>query len=267
LCSSCPTRRSIFQGALFLGNPDGTFQPAINLPVGTDPIYMIAGDFNNDGKLDLVIGDYGLFPINPTTYLLFGNGDGTFQPPLNLNLTFFGPAVAGDFNGDGKLDLAVSYSDYVSIVLGNGNGTFGPPVTYFFGVNGNSGALAVADLNHDGKLDLAVINSISNVAALLGNGDGTFQPYHNYAAPQGSGIAIADMNGDGHPDLIVGTAVNSVIVLQGNGDGTFQRGLEWIVPGQSIGVAAADFNGDGKLDLALPIQSQSFVTVLTNTTK
>lgn len=102
---------------------------------------------------------------------------------------------------------------------------------------------------------------------LLGNGDGTFQPYHNYSAPQGSGIAIADMNGDGNPDLIVGTAVNTAIVLLGNGDGTFQRGLEWIVPGSSIGVAAADFNGDGKLDLALAIQSQSFVTILTNTTK
>src|SRR5271156_6774862 len=91
------------------------------------------------------------------------------------------PVAVGDFNGDGKLDLAVANNDggNVSILLGNGDGTFQTALD--FSVESGPSSLAVGDFNRDGKLDLAVANNVSgNVSILLGNGDGTFQPAANY---------------------------------------------------------------------------------------
>ncbi len=159
--------------------------------------------------------------------------------------------VAGDFNGDGHLDLAISNSSSndVSVLLGNGDGTFQPQVTYAVG----AGPLAIvaADFNGDGKLDLALTDN-NGMAILLGNGDGTFQPASMVAAGLDGALVAGDFSGDGRIDLAVSNYGSIAIsVLLGNGDGTFRPAVSYTVGSDPAGIVAADFNGDGKLDLAL----------------
>jgi hypothetical protein len=170
----------------------------------------VVGDFNQDGKLDVLIAGGGAAVDDQFSGLnvSLGNGDGTFRPlnPVYLG-NYYSAIVTADFNGDGKLDLAVTDSDAntVTILLGNGDGTFGIPTTYFIGKAPQE--IIAADFNNDGKLDLATANSGDNtVTLLLGNGDGTFTQAANspYSASNGSfQLAAADFNGDGKLDLAV----------------------------------------------------------------
>jgi len=174
----------------------------------------------------------------------------------------YGVAVA-DFNGDGKLDLAVTNYSYqtVSILLGNGDGTFQTAATYATGVNPL--ALAVGDFNGDGIPDLAVLNSGSSgmVSILLGKGDGTFYPQQTITVGSGlANIVVGDFNGDGKADLVVTYTGNSVILL-GKGDGTFTVGSTL---GYSGALVAGDFNGDGKLDLAIEADNTTLDILLGN---
>jgi hypothetical protein len=115
--------------------------------------------------------------------------------------------AVGDFNGDGKADLAVGHSGGVSVLLGNGDGTFSAPVT--FGAGRFHVSVAVGDFDGDGKLDVAVFNR-GNVWVLLGNGDGTFPAAAAFGAGYGprSGT-VGDFNGDGKPDLAVITIAST----------------------------------------------------------
>jgi VCBS repeat protein/FG-GAP repeat protein len=193
-----------------------------------------------------------------------------FSSPKNYPVGTAPVAVAvGDFNGDGKEDLAVANSGAgnVSILLGEGDGTFEAAANY--SVGGTAGSplfptfVAVGDFNGDHKLDLAVANGGANtVSILLGNGDGTFQAPSQYHAGAFAGyVAVADFNGDGKLDLLTfnnqgtgTTGTNTISVLLGNGDGTFQQPLITSfqtnnLPMPSQSVALADFNGDGRLDV------------------
>ena len=144
--------------------------------VGTSPDAQAVGDFNGDGKPDLVVVNQGA----NTMSVLLGNGDGTFQPKTDYATGTSPEGVAvGDFNGDGKADVAVANtgSDSVSILLGNGDGTFQPRTDIALPLT--PVALTVGDFNGDGKADIAVAteNSTSDdVTMLIGNGNGTFQP-------------------------------------------------------------------------------------------
>jgi hypothetical protein len=209
------------------------------------------GDFNLDGKPDLVTADASYATVSE----LQGNGDGTFQRagPFDGGVQNFSVAV-GDFNGDGKPDLAVANfgENMVSLLSGNGDGSFGTPVKYAVGTNPRS--IVERDFNGDGKLDLAVANETdSTVSVLLGNGDLTFQAAVNYVA--GSNpfyVAVGDFNGDGKLDLAVANSSSgNLSILLGNGDGTFQPAVDYIAGPNPNSVAIADFNGDGKLDLAV----------------
>src|SRR5262249_42150493 len=164
-----------------LGNGDGTLQaPKVSLSPDSAPPTTAVGDFNGDGKLDLALGTLGQCHDgcpSGETYILLGNGDGTFQSPTTPVFPAYGPLLAADLNGDGKLDL-VSQSDVfdVQIFLGNGDGTFSNTADYLVSFPTNNiyyGAfnfgVALADFNGDGMEELA-----SGGAILLGNGDGTF---------------------------------------------------------------------------------------------
>jgi uncharacterized repeat protein (TIGR01451 family) len=191
-----------------------------------------------------------------------------FAPPKTYPVgTSASAVVVGDFNGDGKSDMAVANfgSANVSILLGNGDGTYQPAVNFDAGLSPNS--IAVGDFNGNGKLDLAVFQAgnTSNATAgaisiLLGNGNGTFQAPKTTALTEFSSVvAVADFNLDQKSDLAVssvdsstGAAVVTLSILLGKGDGTFQPAKQTPVPNPSGGaLASADFNRDSKPDLAV----------------
>ncbi len=256
--------------SVLLGKGDGTFNAAVNYPVGTKPVSVAVGDFNKDGNLDLAVANYN--NGNPSTVsVLLGKADvpGTFNPAVSYAVGSGAHWVeVGDFNKDGNLDLAVANfgSADVSILLGKGDGTFNAAVNYAAGTQPVS--LAVGDFNKDTNLDLAVANwGGGNVSVLLGNGDGTF-PVTPVNYPAGSGprcVTVGDFNKDGNLDLATSNYYdNNVSVLLGNGNGTFQTAANYDVGiGTSpAAVAVGDFNGDGNTDLAVPNFSTNKVAIL-----
>jgi len=203
--------------SILAGNGDGTFGPAVIFPAGPGPNSVAVGDFNHDGKLDLAVANTGLDSKQGAISILLGTGTGSFQAPVNYGSGDYESIVVGDFNGDGKPDLAAVKSSLTSgaaaILLGNGDGTFREPVGYQ--VYGVPDSLAIGDFNGDGKPDLA----IDGGTILLGNGDGTFQhaPQRFWAST--GFLAVGDFNGDGKQDLAVTTAFPSpeVQILLGRG--------------------------------------------------
>lgn len=172
--------------------------------------------------------------------------------------------VAADFNGDGKLDLAVATANNtVSILLGNGTGAFPTHVQY--SVPGDPVAIIAGDFNGDGKVDLVTADQFqSQISVILGNGDGTFQAHKEFATgTKPVALATGDLNGDGKLDIVVvDNNASQISVLLGNGDGTFQAHKEYATGGGPSGVAIGDFNGDGKLDLVVANNNDNTVSIL-----
>jgi hypothetical protein len=268
--------------SILLGNGDGTFQAQQEYPTGNLDIGIAVGDFTGKGVADVVTSN-SAFGSNSVSILL-GTGTGAFQPFVNYASGFFPLwTAAADFNGDGKLDLAVAdydnvelgfaFPSQVSILLGNGDGTFQSPIIYDVGEGAHW--IAAGDFNQDGKQDLAVVNGYGNtVSILLGNGDGTFQPQVSYAVGvEPFSVAVADFNGDGIPDLAVSNSIciyesacgpGTVSILLGNGDGTFQPDVEYVAALEPSGLAAGDLSGQGGADVAVANLYSNSVSVLFN---
>jgi hypothetical protein len=172
--------------------------------------------------------------------------------------------AAGDFNGDGKVDLAVATgNNTVSILLGDGAGNFPTHVQY--GVPADPVAIMVADFNGDGKLDIATIDQLgSEVSILLGNGDGTFQTHKEFATgTKAVALAVGDVNGDGILDIVTANYnANTASVLLGNGDGTFKAHVDYATGNGPSGIALGDFNGDDKLDIVVANGGDTTVAIL-----
>jgi FG-GAP-like repeat len=273
-----------------------SFQEATSSPVGAGvhPTSVGVGDFNGDGNLDFAVANAS----DNTVSVFLGKGDGTFTPasksPYTVVACFLCNGVptsvaVGDFNGDGKPDLAIAnipigigsligaitgkVGGQVAILLGNGDGTFQ-------GAN-NSGtggdfptSMAVGNFknrfynNAKPYHDLAITNLNSGqVSILLNNGSGSFSqatgsPFAVGSRP--SSIAVFDFDQDGNDDLAVANAGdNAVAILMGDGTGKFAKNINSpvAVGGGPSSVVLADFNGDGKTDLAVADLSASAVSV------
>lgn len=281
--------------AVALGNGDGTFQASIAIYPGTccspdfrSANWVVVGDFNGDGKPDVALGTQAGYVT-----ILLGNGDGTFTLSQYLTVTpcCSGPAAGavGDFNGDGKLDLAVVNNTLnpgvVDIYLGNGNGTVSQsPVSVPINASGSEpSSIIVGDFNKDGKLDIATTdtgNSSPNIVSVaFGNGDGTFQTPANYTLDSpnvntGNVISIvsADFNGDGYADIVTLSNRGLMEVLLNKGDGTFPATPTYYFIGEDYNnssfahmLAVGDFNKDGHPDLvAVDNQQDSAAVILNN---
>jgi hypothetical protein len=250
--------------SIYLGQPAGGFVYSATYD-GYEAFALVTGDFNGDGKPDLALISGAFLQV------FIGNGDGTFQLPATYSIPFgtyavdgFGQIAVGDYNGDGKLDVAIvdGVQGAAAVLLGNGDGTFQPfaQVTD----NGSPTAIVAGDFNGDGKLDL-VTNDLksTNLSVLLGNGDGTFQaPVSISTGYTAQSLVAGNFNNNANLDLAfegVDNLGNSVVILLGNGNGTFQPPFEYSAGSESGPLATAQLNSDGNLDLVTATGPDAYV--------
>ncbi len=242
------------------------FDNAHSFNVDSWPHSVASADFNNDGKLDLIVTNTG----SATLSLLKGEGGGKFLAAQAIEVGSQPTGVtASDFNNDGKIDIAFADQDVnlVFVLLGNGDGTFLTPTGFFVGSRPLS--IVSADFNNDGNVDIATANYYSNdISVALGNGLGTFPD----ATPMSTGInpyaiTTGDFNGDGIIDLSTANSdeqnfmAGNVSVFTGNGFGSFTR-VDHSVGWNPIFVTSADLNLDGRSDLIASNSGSQNISVL-----
>jgi len=240
-------------------------------PAGLGVSALVAGDFNGDGKQDIIVAN----GRDSTISLLLGNGDGTFHQPLRYAPGGDPQAIAAaDFNGDGLPDIAIGNGFVLGlrVFLNDGNGGLKDPVNVAPDLQVEQ--MAVADLNRDGVpdilatglIDTQTLHSQRIMRFLPGRGDGTFGPPIDRPVLQESfsSLAVADFDGDGLPDVAtigVSFIVPSVFlhVYFNNGDGTFRNPVDTLLGFQAQGIAVADFNHDGKMDVVVGRSNASVI--------
>jgi VCBS repeat protein/FG-GAP repeat protein len=274
------------------GNNTAALGSAVTSSVALIPTMLISPDMNKDGRPDAVLAGSTL--AGPALAVLTNQGNGTFAAEQDYVLPNTAVSLAaGDFNGDGRMDVAVGVSggfggsgpNGVYILFGQANGALGLPVK--IDSSFNPSGLAAGDINGDGRADLIVAdqgffvyagspNQVSGALHVyLGNANSTFtaKTAPTSAATNYSVAALGDLNGDGKLDLVLGgniagaqaTSTPSVYTFLGNGDGTFKAASATALIGNygigSTAIALADFNHDGKLDVAVG-DATAFTSIL-----
>jgi hypothetical protein len=246
---------------VFIGYGDGTFLAMITYSTGSrsNPVLVVAGDFNNDGRLDVAVA----LAATDNIGVLFGNGNGKFS-----NQTTFPTGsgsdpcslAIGDFNNDNQLDIAIANlgSNSFGVLLGCGNGTFFSQLNYFIGDGSQPLSIAVGDFNNDSRLDIIVANSeTSNVGVFLGYVSESFlnaPAYSTGFSSQPTSIAVGDFDNDTRLDVVVANnGTDNVMVLFGSGYGTFISQTTYSTGNDShpCWVAVGDFNNDSRLDIVV----------------
>ncbi|HLP56225.1 MAG TPA: FG-GAP-like repeat-containing protein [Fluviicola sp.] len=250
------------QSACFSSPNDITFQGPTNGQA------IEKGDFDNDGKLDLVIANFTIGVTNKLNFIK-GNGNGTFQAPVVFSAGTRPISLkAGDFNGDGKLDLAVvNYSPAnISVVMGNGDGTFQTAVNYIPSTGPND--IEVGDFNEDSFPDLVVAVGSGSFNLFLGSSvtPGTFGTPTSFTMATGSkSIAVGDFNNDNHLDVAtVNQTTANVSVRFGDGAAGFSAVTNYSTAAGCYGIATGDFNGDNLLDITTSNETADNISVLIN---
>lgn len=243
------------------------------------PYETTAADFNGDGYPDLASANFGASngaPYGIAVSVHINKGDGTFKDFVDYSATDLETdklraITSGDFNQDGKLDLAVAAQKTgLQMLLGKGDGTFAPHVLYPAGAAVHG--IVAADFNKDGKLDVALANNSPNKGAvnvLFGKGDGTFVATTGYPAGRNTfGLDTGDLNGDGYMDIVTANqADSSISVLLNLGSkqpGVFAEQVVYPASGKAVAVSVADLNGDGKTDVLASANSGGVTDVYFN---
>ena len=249
-----------------LNNGSGGFQAPVMIAGVADPILVQAADMNGDGKPDIVEAGYA--SSTSTIAVLLGDGHGGFTESSSFTVPGkVNSFVIGDFNGDGKPDLAASVGTdgaaSLVVALGNGAGGFTSVTTTSVPYGG---LIAAGDFNGDGKADLVIgdTGSFPDVLVLKGDGSGGFSTLTTFTtAGLVDGLVVADFNGDGKPDIATLTgssgfagAVNLYTNLGTVNNVTkFSSASSTAVGTSPESLVSADFNGDGNLDLVATFSS------------
>ena len=257
LVTANPTGNSV---SVLLGNGDGTFTaagtpvPVGGSPSGSQPVGVVVGDFNGDGRADVATADFG----DHTVTVLLGLGDGRFADPILVPLVAsVNPSAiaAGPLQKGGVTDLFVTSSstDQVFVLLNDGRGNFtvGPA----FAVGTDPHAVAVGDLRGNGITDIVTADFSGNdISLLLGDGNGNFVPAPRFQLPVGtspSDVKLADL-GNGHLDIVVAdSGSGDVVIYLGDGTGGFLPAGTYPAGLAPESVAVGDFTGNGKTGIAV----------------
>jgi FG-GAP-like repeat/Bacterial Ig-like domain len=243
---------------VLLNRDDGTGHfhdlEATPLPLGLHPSPVVSADFDVDGHTDVVASN----TEDTTVTVLFGNGDGTFQTPMNLTADLI-PRGLGviEANGDGFIDIVTAnYTDTtgdVALLLNDGMGGFAPPILFDAGIT-HEFALDTADLDNDGIQDIVVAGRESqSIVTLIANGDGTF---HQQSVQSTGGmtwrILCGDVDGDGDMDVTTanGLSANGAVLFN-DGLGNLSPPVVQVSAGFTTDTDLGDLDGDGDLDWML----------------
>lgn len=256
-----------------LGRGDGQFAPSVKYPLRNHGNRLVVADLNGDAYADVVAAHDGSgAPIYVTAYL--GSATGELHPAWELGTDYFTTEdiAAGDFDGDGRPDVAIAMGDNRAAVLvlrGLGTGEFAapivlPPKSPRPGIGDGTTALAVGDVNGDGRDDIIVacFDLTNQVLVRLSTGSGFADPV-TIPLPSPVDVALGDVDGDGKLDVVASNIVaGTVSLLHGDGDGSFAAPVDVPMGPEPTSLAVADFDGNGLADIAVTSLDDHAIRVL-----